>query len=85
MVSLDSWYAKGLFEGLQGLGWHPLLRVNAKGTFRPAGWVHRYPLTHWTPTVGAGGKDEAPRLPRKPPAWSAPCWPIGAKAIRLPG
>jgi len=29
------WYAKGLFEGLQGLGWHPLLRVNAKGTFRP--------------------------------------------------
>ena len=46
------WYAKGLFEGLQGLGWHPLLRVNAKGTFRPAGWVHRYPLTHWTPTVG---------------------------------
>jgi len=51
-ASLDSWYAKGLFEGLQGLGWHPLLRVNAKGTFRPAGWVHRYPLTHWTPAVG---------------------------------
>ena len=45
-------YAKWLFEGIQGLGWHPLLRVNAKGTFRPAGWVHRYPLTHWTPTVG---------------------------------
>ena len=45
-------YAKWLFEGIQGLGWHPLLRVNAQGTFRPAGWVHRYPLTHWTPTVG---------------------------------
>jgi hypothetical protein len=45
-------YAKWLFEGIQGLGWHPLLRVNAGGTFRPAGWVHRYPLTHWTPTVG---------------------------------
>ena len=45
-------YAQGLFEGIQGLGWPPLLRVNAKGTFRPAGWVHRYPLTHWTPTMG---------------------------------
>jgi hypothetical protein len=45
-------YAKWLFEGVQGLGWHPLLRVNTGGTFRPAGWVHRYPLTHWTPTVG---------------------------------
>jgi hypothetical protein len=45
-------YAKWLFEGIQGLGWHPLLRVNGGGTFRPAGWVHRYPLTHWTPTVG---------------------------------
>jgi len=41
-------YAKWLFEGIQDLGWHPLLRVNAGGTFRPAGWVHRY----WTPTVG---------------------------------
>jgi hypothetical protein len=30
-------YAKWLFEGIQGLGWHPLLRVNAGGTFRPAG------------------------------------------------
>ncbi|MDS4068596.1 MAG: hypothetical protein RKO24_03150, partial [Candidatus Competibacter sp.] len=46
-------YAKWLFEGIQHLGWHPLLRVNAGGTFRPAGWVHRYPLTHWVPTVGS--------------------------------
>lgn len=45
-------YAKWLFEGIQDLGWHPLLRVNAGGTFRPAGWYHRYPLNHWTPTVG---------------------------------
>jgi len=46
-------YAKWLFEGIQHLGWHPLLRVNAGGTFRPAGWYHRYPLTHWVPTVGS--------------------------------
>ena len=45
-------YAKWLFEAIQELGWHPLLRVNSGGTFQPTGWVHRYPLTHWTPTVG---------------------------------
>ena len=72
--------AQWLFESIQGLGRHPLLRVNAGGTFRPAGWVHRYPLTHWTPAVGcrwqgrgtvfAGSKN---RLDRTPLA----CWGEG--------
>jgi hypothetical protein len=46
-------YAKWLFEGIRQLGWHPLLRVNAGGTFRPEGWYHRRPFTHWIPTVGS--------------------------------
>jgi len=46
-------YAKWLFEGISHLGWHPLLRVNAGGTFRPAGWYHRRPFTHWVPTVNS--------------------------------
>jgi hypothetical protein len=33
-----------LFRQIVGLGWHPLMRVKAAGTFRPAGWVKRYPL-----------------------------------------
>jgi hypothetical protein len=46
-------YAKWLFEGIRQLGWHPLLRVNSGGTFRPEGWYHRRPFTHWVPTVGS--------------------------------
>ena len=46
-------YAKWLFEGISHLGWHPLLRVNAGGTFRPAGWYHRRPFTYWVPTVNS--------------------------------
>ena len=46
-------YAKWLFESIQQLGWHPLLRVNAGGTFRPVGWYHRRPFTDWVPTVGS--------------------------------
>lgn len=31
-------YAKWLFEAIVSLHWHPLLRVNNRGNFRPAGW-----------------------------------------------
>jgi len=30
-----------LFRAITALGWHPLMRVKAAGTFRPAGW-HKY-------------------------------------------
>ena len=46
-------YAKWLFEGIQQLGWHPLLRVNKGGEFRPEGGYHWRPLTDWAPTVGS--------------------------------
>ncbi len=29
-------YARWLYEAIQPLGWHPSLRVNAGGTYRPA-------------------------------------------------
>lgn len=31
-------YAKWLFEAIVDLGWHPLLRINSQGKYRPAGW-----------------------------------------------
>jgi hypothetical protein len=34
-------YAKWLFEAIVHLGWHPLLRINLNGKFRPQGW-HRW-------------------------------------------
>lgn len=45
-------YAKWLFAGICALGWHPLLRINQGGKFRPAGWVHFVPLAGLVPQVG---------------------------------
>ena len=45
-------YAKWLFEAITSLGWHPLLRVNSNGTFRPEGWYHRRPFRAFVPAVG---------------------------------
>jgi hypothetical protein len=45
-------YAKWLFQAIQALGWHPLLRINQQGTFRPRGWYHWVPLTQLVPAVG---------------------------------
>lgn len=42
-----------LFRAIVGLGWHPLLRVKAAGTFRPAGWQKGYPMTRF---AGAPGR-----------------------------
>jgi hypothetical protein len=33
-------YSKELYQAIQGAGWHPLLRINRQGYFRPAGWYH---------------------------------------------
>jgi hypothetical protein len=46
-------YAKWLFDGIRKLGWHPLLRINQGGRFRPAGWFHFVPLSRLVPHVGA--------------------------------
>src|SRR5437764_5653548 len=43
-------YARWLFVRIVRLGWHPFLRVNAGGTFRPAGARHFRPLGTFAPT-----------------------------------
>jgi hypothetical protein len=48
-----SLYAKWLFEGIRKLNWHPLLRINQGGKFRPEGWVHFVPLASLVPHLGA--------------------------------
>jgi hypothetical protein len=45
-------YAKWLFEAITAVDWHPLLRINARGKFRPAGWYHRFGLRGWMDRVG---------------------------------
>jgi hypothetical protein len=45
-------YAKWLFRAIQKQGWHPFMRVNASGTFRPAYGKRRRPLRSFVPEVG---------------------------------
>src|SRR2546423_317643 len=46
-------WAKWLFEAIRAQGWHPMMRVNAGGTFRPQGWYHFRPLKSFAPQLGA--------------------------------
>jgi hypothetical protein len=45
-------YAKWLFQAIQKQGWHPFMRINTNGTFRPAYEKHRRPLLSFVPHVG---------------------------------
>jgi hypothetical protein len=46
-------YAKWLFQAIQRQGWHPFMRINTGGTFRPAGEKQRRPLAELVPQVGS--------------------------------
>ena len=45
-------YARWLFRRLTRLGWHPFLRINTGGTFRPTGQVRGVPLKTLVPEPG---------------------------------
>lgn len=59
-------YARWLFQRIVRLGWHPLLRINTGGTFRPAASGHYQPLRELVPQpgtqwVGRGTAFQGPR------------------------
>ena len=43
-----------LFGAIVGCGWHPLMRVKAGGSFRPANWHKFHGLKGFAPRVGCG-------------------------------
>jgi hypothetical protein len=45
-------YAKWLFKAIQGLNWHPFMRINLGGNFRPKGQAGFRPLSAVVPQVG---------------------------------
>jgi hypothetical protein len=45
-------YARWLFQEIVRQGWHPFLRVNRGGAFRPAGLARFYPLGGFVATAG---------------------------------
>lgn len=46
-------YARWLFRAIVDLGWHPFLRVNLGGTFRPAGQARFRPFGEFVPAADA--------------------------------
>ena len=45
-------YAPWLFRRITRVGWHPFLRINTSGSFRPTGATCWRPLTSFTPRPG---------------------------------
>ena len=59
-------YARWLFQRIVRLGWHPLLRINTGGTFRPPPSTHYRPFRELVPQpgtqwVGTGTAFQGPR------------------------
>jgi len=46
-------YANWLYKAIVDLKWHPFLRVNTGGSFRPKGWYHWIPFSIFIPTKGS--------------------------------
>jgi hypothetical protein len=69
-----------LFQALVDVGWHPLLRVKAAGTFRPAGRAHWYTFKSFTPYIGArfAAVGLAYKTADEPLGWTLrACWGAG--------
>jgi hypothetical protein len=48
-------YARWLYRRIVRLGWHPLLRVNTGGPFRPAARTRYRPRRSFVPQLGTQG------------------------------
>src|SRR5437667_1876012 len=59
-------YAPWLLRRIVKLGWHPLLRINMGGTFRPAGTRCFRPLATFVPQVGTRWQGRGTAFARKP-------------------
>lgn len=61
-------YAKWLFQAIQRQGWHPFMRINTQGSFRPQGEKQRRPLLELVPQVGGqwrGGGEAFKDAPKR--------------------
>ena len=71
-------YAAWLYRQIVSLGWHPYLRINAGGLFRPAAQPTFRPLTTVVPSVGSAWSGRVACFKSRPllctllAAWAAP-------------
>ena len=76
-------YARWLFRRITRLGWHPFLRINTGGTFRPTGQVRGVPSEDVGARAGHDVAGDGHRLQRPPSA--APLYPAGLLGGRVQG
>src|SRR6266851_8860660 len=75
-------YGPWLFRRIVKLGWHPFLRINTGGTFRPTGTHCFRPLTPLVPQPGTRWQGRGTAFARKPRRLECPllaCWEEGYK------
>jgi hypothetical protein len=75
-------YAPWLFRRIVRLGWHPFLRINTGGTFRPDPQVTYHPLTSFVPGPGTrwrGTGTAFKRPSRRLRCTLLACWEEGYK------
>lgn len=71
-------YARWLFRAIVHLGWHPLLRVNAGGLFRPRGRARWRPLSSFAPAPGTRWQGPGRAFKTRPLACTLlACWEPG--------
>lgn len=75
-------YAPWLFRRIVKLGWHPFLRINTGGTFRPAGTRCFRPLRTFVPQTGTRWQGRGTAFagkPRRLDCTLLACWEAGYK------
>jgi hypothetical protein len=73
-------YARWLFQAIVKLGWHPLMRIPAKGTFRPVGSSSRRPMRALVPKPGRSWQGRGTAFPSRPQRLDCTllaCWEAG--------
>ena len=79
-------YARWLFQQIVALGWHPLMRITSKSTFRKNGSRTVVPVTALVPKPGQRWKGRGVVFPRRGASGSiARFSPAGNSVTRNPG
>ena len=83
-VGRSGLYAGWLFRRIVRLGWHPFLRINAGGTFRPAG-SGRFSRCRRSHRPAPAGMAPAPPSNVRRASSTARCWPAGRRGTQSRG
>jgi hypothetical protein len=73
-------YSRTIYRAIVDRGWHPFMRVNARGTFHPTGSDRRQPMGAFVPRVGTSWASTGVAFGRADHRLSCTllaCWEVG--------